>query len=169
MKKRIYILLVTLLLTLVLAVPASARRCISAEGTHNLVFEWENRTATDINGKCRIQIRPAQRPFEGTVTGLGTENVTILVEGPCEGGYPGKYDDRFWFRGTFEGEVDGREGTCRYAGRGRTWAGDPPYREGRIMLFGCSGELKGMTVVLDSISSGTPFPYSGWVCFAQED
>jgi hypothetical protein len=162
MKKRVYMLLIILLLTLMLVVPTAAGRGIRAEGTVSGEFDFADRTATDIDGKCLIEIKPYKRHFEGTLEGTGTENLTILSQGPCEGIYPGKYDDRFWFSGTFEGKVDGREGTCRYAGRARTWAGSPPIMKIRMTFFRCKAELKGMTGVLHTTWED---PYWGWIYF----
>jgi hypothetical protein len=165
-KKELYVLLITLLLALVLAVPASAGRWILAEGTASGEFDFADRETTDIDGKCLIEIKPYLRNFEGTLGGTGTENLTVLSQGPCEGIYPGRYDDHFWAQGTFEGKVVGREGACRYAVIARTWAGDPPTMKIRMTLFGCSGGLEGMTGVLHM---GWEDPYWGWIYFAQED
>jgi hypothetical protein len=164
MGKRLTILLLATLLALLLAVPASAGRWIPAAGTAWSEFDFADRTATDIGGKCRIEIKPYVRHFEGTLEGTGTENLTVLSQGPCEGIYPGKYDDRFWFKGTFEGTVDGREGTCRYVGHAETWAGDPPVMDIRMKLISCTGELQGMNGVL---YMGWEDPYWGRIHFAQ--
>jgi hypothetical protein len=165
MKRRMTILLTALLLTLLLAVPASAGQRIPAEGTASSEFDLADRTTNDIGGKCRIEIKPYVRHFEGTLEGTGTEHLTVLSQGPCADIYPGKYDDRFWFKGTFEGMVDGREGTCRYVGRGETWAGDPPIMDIRVKLMRCKGELQGMN---GKLFMGWEDPYWGWVHFAQE-
>ena len=165
MKKRAYVLLVALLLTLGLTTPALAGRWIWAEGTASSEFDFADRTTTDIDGKCRIEIKPYVRHFEGMLVGTGTEDIRVLSQGPCAGIYPGKYDDRFWFRGTFEGEVDGRQGTCRYVGQAETWAGAPPIMDVHITLLGCTGELQGMHGVL---YMGWEDPYWGRIHFAQE-
>ena len=162
MKKRMYVLLITLLLALVLAVPASAGRCIHAEGSSSFVFgSWESRTTTDIDGKCLIRVKQGQRLLTGTVAGEGIEDFTVWSQGPCEGIYPGKYDDHYWVRGTFEGEVDGRKGTCRYSALGQTWAGVPPTQELHYTLYRCRGELEGMKGILHA---NWEDEYWGYVC-----
>jgi hypothetical protein len=167
MKKQTCVLLAALLLTLVLTVPASAGRPIWAEGTAGLVFgSWESRTTTDIDGKCLIEVKRAHRLFEGTITGEGIEDFKVIAQGPCEGIYPGRYDDRFWVRGTFEGVVDGREGTCRYVAHGRIWAGDPPTEKTRRTFLRCKGGLEGMTGVLHS---NWEDEYWGWIHFNRKD
>jgi len=166
MKKRVYVLLVALLLTLGLAMPASAAQWILAEGTTRGEFDFADRTATDFDGKCRIEIEPYRRNFEGTLEGISTEALTALSQGPCEGIYPGKYDDRFWFRGTFDGEIDGRTGTCRYVGQGQTWAGAPPIMDIHMTFLGCTGELQGM---YGELYTSWEYPYWGRIHFAQED
>jgi hypothetical protein len=161
-----WILLLALLLMLVLAVPASAGRWIPAEGTITFVIgSWDSRTTSDVDDKCIIEIKNAQQLFEGTLAGEGRQDLKVVAQGPCEGAYPGAYDDHFWIKGTFEGEVEGREVTCRYVGHGRTWAGTPPTQEVRFSLFRCRGELRGMNGALDSNWEGE---YSGWIHFAQE-
>jgi hypothetical protein len=166
MKRRAIVLLSVVLLMWLLAVPSAAGHWIQAEGTMTSAFDPADRTATDIHGKCLIEIEPYQRFFEGTLIGESAEHLTVLSQGPCEGIYPGKYDDRFWFRGTFEGQIEGRAGTCRYVGAARTWAGSPPVMKIRMRLFACTGELAGTTGVL---RFGWEDPYWGWVHLAGED
>jgi len=159
------ILLIALLLALVLAVPASAGRPIPAVGTSEIVFgSWDSRTATDEDGKCVIEVKNALVLFEGTLAGEVRQDHKAIAQGPCEGAYPGRYDDRFWFKGVFEGTVDGREGTCRYAGHGQTTAGIPLSQEARMTFYRCRGGLHGMHAVLDMREG----EYSGWVHFAHE-
>jgi hypothetical protein len=160
------ILLTALLLTLVLAVPASAGRRMPAEGTITFVIgSWDSRTATDVDGKCIVEVKNALQLFEGTLVGEGRQDYKVVAQGPCVGAYPGAYDDHFWIKGVFEGEVDGREGTCRYVGHGQTWAGTLPTQEVRFFLHRCRGGLKGMRGRLLSNWEGE---YSGWVQFAHE-
>jgi hypothetical protein len=165
-KKRTYVLLVSLLLVLVLAAPAWAGRWIQAEGNSRYVLgSQDSRTTTEVDGKCIIVVKNAQILYEGTFAGEARQDHTVIAQGPCEEAlYPGVVDDRFWVKGTFAGEVDGREGTCRYVGYGQTWAGSPPTRELRINFFGCTGRLKGMRAVLNV---GWEPPYSGWVHFGR--
>jgi hypothetical protein len=166
-KKPMRVLLITLLLMLVLAVPASAGRWIQAEGTATFVFgSWESRTTTDIDGKCLIKIKQALRLFDGTLVGEGREDITVIAQGPCEGIYPGKYDDRYFVRGEFEGTADGHEGTCRYLAFGRIWAGTPPTEEKHTTFLGCTGELEGLRGVLHS---NWDDEYWGWICLGDDD
>ena len=128
-------------------------------------FTIGKRTATDIDGKCVIKIKQHQRDFYGTLAGKGREDVKIVAQGPCEGIYPGKYDDHFWIEGKFKGEVDSHKGTCRYMGYAQTWAGAPPTQELHMTLFKCGGGLKGMQGMLQA---NWEDKYSGWIRFARE-
>jgi hypothetical protein len=172
MKKRMTVLLLALLLILVLAVPASAGQHILAEGWWVFDFDPDDRTRTPRGGVCIVEFENATRTFHGTLVGVAEEDIKIIVQGPCEGAFPGKYEDRGHAEGTFVGRIGDRHGTFRYILNFRHHPTDPPTiggtGTGKLIILNGTDELANLHGVLDSSWPPNPTQYIGRIHFAPQ-
>ncbi len=167
MKKLVSLILVTTLLAVVLTTSASATgSAIPVKGTEQFKWgEWRSFTTTDIKkDNCLIKIKAGTRNFTGTLEGVGTEDLTLLSQGPCEGIYPGLYNDNWYSKGTFVGDVNGKTGTFRYEITAQGFVGDSGGSGEAIMIIlKGKGDLAKLYGVLDL--SWPPLDYTGTIWF----
>jgi hypothetical protein len=170
-KKLIVLLLSGLLLAALLVTPAFATPPRLAEGTLEFVMgSWESRTATDRGGNCIVEVKNGTQLFTGTLNGTAKQSFKVIARGPCEGSYPGKYEDRGHGEGTFVGYVGDRYGTFRYILNFQHHPTDPPtiggISEGRLTILSGTGELANLHGVLDTYMP--PNQYIGRIHFDPE-
>jgi hypothetical protein len=129
MKRRILSATVlTLVILLILAIPASATKGIEVSGDmmyaappENLVFQYADNT-------CILDVDlPYQ--FTGNLVGIATLHWRVVSHGPCPVG-PFQYNENLKARGTFVGTVDGKEGSFDLIFVGKSW----PVASGELAL-----------------------------------
>jgi hypothetical protein len=166
MRKKVLILTSTaLLLTLVLAIPASASNRIPISGSGRTT-ETSNFTVTPVGNRCFIKEDGVDEFFSGDMKGRGTFQYRSLVQGTCEAG-PGVYKETWQADETFTGTVLNSEpGTARWDCTGKfllnpgRWVAHCAFRSGTGGLAGLHGATD-----YTCYYEGDCFSYSGWVHF----
>jgi hypothetical protein len=152
MKKRICVLLGILLLTLVLAVPASASKPTEVSGAMQFVPPPQNRVWRPAGNNCFVEI-DATHTWTGDLVGTSVTHWRIVSHGPCEenGPVPYKYHETINVKGTFTGMVAGKSGAFGFTGTAENWptgTGDPNITIRLVILSGAS-DLANLHGVLD--------------------
>ena len=120
MKKLAFVMLVSLVLALIITIPASASPSIAVSGSLPVGAVFSE-TFTPKGGVCIVNL-DAMLEFRDENGGMNAVIVGdahtqwIIVgkyggENPCEGAYPGKSDETWTAKGTFEGTVNGIAGS----------------------------------------------------------
>jgi hypothetical protein len=164
MKRRLCIGAVTLLVTLVLAVPASATRPEEVSGTRQFTPPVLNRVWRPAGNNCFVEI-DATYSYTGDLVGTSTHHFWIVSHGPCEenGPVPYKYHETIHTRGTFSGSVSGMFGTFDFVETAQNWptdSGGHLYTSHMVILSG-TGDLANLHGMLDVSGSD----YSGQIHF----
>jgi hypothetical protein len=146
------VLLITLLLTLVLAVPASASKPTGVSGTRQFNPPPRNRVWRPAGNNCIVEI-DATHTYTGNLVGTSDAHWRIVSHGPCEedGPVPYKYRETISVKGTFTGMVDGVSGTFDFTEAAKNWptdTGAPGITSHLVILTGTGG-LKSLHGMLD--------------------
>ena len=152
MKKRIMVLLVSLLLTLLFVIPAAASKPTEVIGTLQFVHPPQNRIWRPAGKNCFVEI-DANHTWAGDLEGTSVSHWRIVSHGPCEenGPVPYKYHETISVKGTFAGVVAGRSGTFGFTGTAENWptgTGEPNITIRLVVLSG-TGDLANLHGVLD--------------------
>jgi hypothetical protein len=142
-KKRIYGLLIALLLALVIAVPASATKPTGVSGTRKFVPPPQNRVWRPAGNNCIVEI-DAIHAYTGDLEGTSVAHWRIVSHGPCEenGPVPYKYRETISIKGTFTGMVSGVSGSFDFteaAKNSPTGTGQPGITSRLVILSGTGG------------------------------
>ena len=164
MKKRMYVLLVILLLTLGLAAPASATPPTEVSGNRWVSAPPANRTWRPAGNNCIVEV-DLTYTYTGDLAGTSTNHLKIVSHGPCgpNGPVPYKYHETISVKGTFTGAVAGTSGTFDFIEAAKNWPADPgeeSYTSHVVILSG-TGDLVNLHGMLD-VSGGD---YSGRIHF----
>jgi hypothetical protein len=168
MKKRTCVPLISVLLALVLVVPASASSVIRVSGTRQGASPPMNREWWPVgDDKCFVRVDFVYE-YQGTLTGTALTHLDILSHGPCEenGPVPYKYYENLLLRGTFTGEVDGASGSFDFVEVAEVFPVDPPEAslKGRMLIRSGTGDLEGARGYLTTEwVKGSPTQVSGWI------
>jgi hypothetical protein len=165
MRKKICVVLSVLLLTLVLAVPASASKPTEVSGTLQFIFPPQNRVWRPAGKNCFVEI-DATHIWSGDLEGISGSHWRIVSHGPCEenGPVPYKYHETISVKGTFTSGVVGQSGTFDFTGTAENWptgTGEPNITMRLVILSG-TGDLANLHGVLDVDASDN---YSGRIHF----
>jgi hypothetical protein len=165
MRKRIYVLLGVLLLTLALAVPASASKPTEVSGVLQFNPPPQNRVWRPAGKNCFVEIDTAHT-WTGDLEGTSVSHWRIVSHGPCEenGPVPYKYHETISVKGTFKGLVAGQSGSFDFTGTAENWptgTGAPNITIRMTILSGTDG-LANLHGVLDVDASDN---YSGKIHF----
>jgi hypothetical protein len=160
MKKRMLVLLTIVLLTLVLAVPASASKPTSVNGTRWINAPPTNREWRPAGNNCIIEV-DITYGYSGDLVGTSASHFRIVSHGPCPetGPVPYKYHETLHVRGTFTGEVLGVPGTFEFIETPKNWPDGSKkagYTSHMVILSGTGGlaNLHGMLDVAGGDYSG---------------
>ena len=152
MKRRLSVLLIILLLTLVLAVPASATPPTEVSGSRSMSAPPANRTWRPAGNNCIVEV-DLSYAYEGDLEGTSSTHFRIVSHGPCgpNGPVPYKYHETLKARGTFTGDVGGKSGTFDFTETAEVWPADPGEvaLTGRIVILSGTGELANLHGLLD--------------------
>jgi hypothetical protein len=152
MKKRLYVLCLTLLLALLLAVPVAASKPTEASGIWWMSAPPQNRTWRTAGNNCIIEV-DLTLSYDGTLVGTSLEHFWIKAHAPCPPGGPAPhlYYETIHVRGTFEGEVDGRAGTFTFTENARNIPTGPGEYiwAGKMVILSGTGELANLHGVMD--------------------
>jgi hypothetical protein len=164
MKRRMYTLLIILLLTLVLAAPASATNPTAVSGTRWINAPPQNVTCTPVGRACIIEV-DMSFGYEGDLVGTSVQRVQIPSRCPCEaiGLVPLRRPETYHVRGTFAGDVLGLSGTFDYIQTPQNGheGSDRSGFASQLTILSGSGDLAGLQGVLDVVDGD----YLGWVSF----
>ena len=175
MRKKVLILTGTiLLLTLVLAIPASACKTTKVSGAFAV------RDLTDklvpMGDRCFVQVW-YYMDLSGDITGTCAIHERQIAQGPCEGSFPGSYKETLSLEAKCtEVNLQGQSGTFRLLGHGEILpAADPPapfvmhWREDCVVFSGTGGlaNLHG-SLTLESHPDQPP-AYSGQIYFGGKE
>jgi hypothetical protein len=152
MKRRISIVLITLLLTLLLVVPVAATKPAEASGHWWMSAPPQNRTWRTAGNTCIIEV-DLTLSYDGTLDGISHEHFWIKSHAPCppDGPVAHKYYETIHVRGTFDGKVDGRSGTFTFTENARnipTGLGDYVWI-GKMAILSGTGELANLHGIVD--------------------
>jgi len=157
----------TLVILLILAIPASATKAKEVSGTmayagapEHMVFQYAGNT-------CILDVDlPYQ--FSGDLEGIATLHWRVVSHGPCPVG-PFQYNENLKARGTFVGMVGDKEGSFDLIFVGKSWPADPGdlALTANIVILSGTGELANLHGVLEvSYIMGDGFDsYSGQIHF----
>jgi hypothetical protein len=168
MKKRVSITLITSLLVLLVAIPASASNAIQVSATRRSISPPMNRKWWPVgDDKCFVRVDFVYE-YEGTLTGTALTHLRVLSHGPCEenGPVPYKYYENLLLFGTFTGKVDGASGSFDFVEVAEVFPVDPPEvtLKGRMLIRSGAGELEGIRGFLNTTwVKGSPTELSGWI------
>jgi hypothetical protein len=169
MKKQMTVMLVFLLLTLVLAVPALATPPTEVSGNIWMSAPPANRTWRPAGNNCIVEVDLTFLSV-GDASGTITQHSRIVSHGPCgpSGPAPGQYHETDTGYGTFTGTVLGVSGTYDYTFNSQLWPADPGevlYTGRNIILSGSGGLANLHGVIEDWGVVGEPGAYAGRVHF----
>lgn len=159
---------IVIMLLLVPIISACQPLQVPLSGTYDVAGPPIERTAIPVGDDCLINIMLPYW-FEGVIQGTAEVHLGILGKGPCEEMAPGVFDEVIASKGTFNGVVDGKEGSFDFIYTLTAKAGEP--FEGLISIIPGSGtgELVGVRADLiarGSLSSDEPGTYEGGYYFA---
>ena len=150
---------------------------IQASGTFGTTGPPSIWTSRNLGDDCIIDlIFPFA--FTGTVSGtVSSVRYQIFFQGPCREGAPGRHDEVWQATGTFEGTVDGREGTFDFIYVATVEGGGeaPGIMDARIAILRGTGELetlRGVLITEDHLHGTDPTlpkpKYTGLLYFGEE-
>ena len=154
MKKRMYVLLLASLLTLLLVVPVAATKPAEASGSWWMSALPQNRTWRTAGNTCIIEV-DLTLSYDGTLDGTSLEHFWIKSHAPCppDGPVPHLYDETIHVQGTFEGTVDGKEGTFTFVENARNIATGPGPEDylwiGKMVILSGTGDLANLHGIID--------------------
>jgi hypothetical protein len=164
MKRKICVLLSVLLLTLALAVPASASKPSELSGRRWINAPPQNRVWRPAGNNCVVEVDITYE-YEGDLVGTSASHFRIVSHGPCgpSGPLPYKYHETLHIRGTFTGEVLGVPGSFDFIETAKNWPEDSHKAEygSRLVVLSGAGDLAGLHGMLDIVSGD----YSGRIHF----
>jgi hypothetical protein len=163
MKKQICVLLSVLLLTLVLAVPASASKPTEVSGRRWINAPPQNRVWRPAGNNCVVEV-DITYGYEGDLVGTSASHFWIVSHGPCgpSGPIPYKYHETLHVRGTFTGEILGVSGSFDFVETPKVWPADShKTSNSHLVVLSGAGDLAGLHGMLD-IARGD---YSGRMHF----
>jgi hypothetical protein len=175
-KRSLFGIVLTLVVVMAAAAPASATPPTDVSGTYMLsqsppdYMEW--RPAGD---NCKLECGFTY-PFDGDLEGEATFHYSLMVHGPCTADEPpgqGLYYTTLKAWGTFTGEVVGESGSFTFTYEGKEWPYGQPGDLGlraRIVILSGTEELENLHGLLDvSYMVGDLFDtYSGQIHFDPE-
>jgi hypothetical protein len=167
MKKRMCVLCITLLLTLVLAVPASASKPTGVSGARQFILPPQNRVWRPAGNNCIVEI-DATHTYIGDLVGTSLAHWRIVSHGPCEenGPVPYKHHETISVKGTFTGMVAGVSGTFDFTEAAENWptGTGAPGITSRLVILSGTGGLANLHGVLE-FSDMPVGSYSGQIHF----
>ena len=113
MKKLTVVLLASLLVTLILAVPASATRPSEVAGTCRVAGPPPQPPSIKSAGNNCTKQMDLPYSWAGDIDGTSTAHIRIVAHGPCPSS-KGQYRENLKIQGTFTGYVNSRYGTFDY-------------------------------------------------------
>jgi hypothetical protein len=158
------VLLITLLLMLVLAVPASASKPTEVSGCRWMGAPPQNRTWRPAGNNCIVEV-DLTYGYDGNLEGTSVAHFKIVSHGPCgpNGPIPYKYHETLHARGTFEGYVLGTFGTFDFIETPKNWPADSDKAgfTSHLVILSGTGDLASLHGMLDIVG----LDYSGKIHF----
>jgi len=156
-KKPTVVLLTILLLTLALAVPASATKPTEVQGSREWIPPPANQVWRPAGNNCILEF-DGTYTYTGPLEGASVGHFKIVSHGPCgpNGPVPYGYHETIHVRGTFNGEVVGIPGTFDFIETPTNWPADSDkagYTSHMVILSG-TGDLANLHGMLDISDDG---------------
>lgn len=165
MMNRWLLLVCTIIVLTLLAGCQAGPRPIQAE--YVLAGPPIEESATEIDGECLLNlVFPWE--IEGNLQGTAVTDYKILLHGPCDNsGEIGEFDESWIYSGSFDGELDGKDGTFDYYAFGEI---NDQLLTGQLAIVPGSGggELTNIAGVLsfeEVVGGDEPTPLSGYYYF----
>jgi hypothetical protein len=164
MKKRICVLLSVVLLTLALAVPASASQSTAVSGVRMFHVPPDNRVWWPAGNNCIVEF-DGTYTYTGDLDGMSVAHFKVVSHGPCgpNGPIPYAYHETLHGQGTFTGEVKGVSGSFDFVETAKNWPEDS-HKAGltsQLVVLSGTGDLAGLHGMLDIVWAD----YSGQMHF----
>jgi len=160
MKRRWLILLTTLLLTLVLAVPVAATQPTEVSGGRGFVPDIASRTWRPAGKNCIADV-DGVFTYTGDLNGIAPAHLRVVSHGLCgpKGPLPYVYHETVHIRGTFNGSVFETSGSFEFVETAKNWpegSRKAGYTSQVAILSGAGGlvGLHGTLKVVDDQYSG---------------
>jgi hypothetical protein len=169
-KKRMCVLFITLLLTLMLALPASASKPTEVSGIRVGTVDMGSRVWRSAGKNCILDA-DATYTFTGDLDGTAPAHLRIVSHGPCGPNGPIKfaYYETIKIQGTFTGDVLDTGGTFDFSETGKVRPVDPGevLWSSRMVVLSGSGGLANLHGLVDVtlVKGQPPATYSGQVHF----
>ena len=172
MKKRIlFAAVLALAAVLILAIPVSATQPYEVSGKMEWAGPPTNMSLREAGNNCFIEADLPYRFFDGNLEGIAGFHFNIVVHGvTCAASGPNQgHIGTLQARGTFEGSVDGKEGTLELLFTMQEYSGDPGDLglSGTVVILSGTGELANLHGVLEvtNFIGDTFDTYSGGIHF----
>jgi hypothetical protein len=175
MKKRMFVLLILLVMILSLTIPSSASNAIQVSGTRQMASPPQNRVWWPVgDDKCFVKVDFTYQ-YAGDLAGTAINHFQILSHGPCEesGPVPYKYHENLLAWGTFTGDVAGASGSFHFVEVGEVQPvapGEVAYT-GRVLIRSGTDELEDLRgwLNLSWIKGAPSTDVSGWIHLGDDD